>query len=73
MKSNRDTLTNEKLKSRFTNQFDLVNHAIKMAEELIASGRVSQFKVDGHNNNIALQILEDVTQLEAPIQKSNKV
>lgn len=72
MKSSRDTLTNEKLKSRFPSQFDLVNHAIKLAEDLIASGCAPYFKADGQNNNIALQILEEVSASESAVQKNTK-
>ena len=54
-------LTNEKIKARFpTSQFDLVNYAIKLAEEMILSGRESRVKTDGHNK--ALQILLEINQ-----------
>lgn len=60
MKSSRDNLTNEKLKQRFLSQFDLVNYAIKLAEETIATGRVPRFKPETQNN-IALQILDEIS------------
>ncbi len=54
-------LTNEKIKAKFSaSQFDLVNYAIKLAEEMILSGRESRVKSDSHNK--ALQILLEINQ-----------
>lgn len=54
----RETLTNEKLKLRFKSQFDLVNYAIKLATEMIQSGRGPRVKTD--IQNVALLILMEL-------------
>ena len=59
MKKIRDTLTHEALTARFQSQFDLVTHAIHLAEEVIASGR-KPIKTPYSENNIALQILDEI-------------
>lgn len=52
-------LTNEKLLTgRFKNQFELVNYAIKLAENMIKSGRDTRVKTD--INNRAYQILQEI-------------
>lgn len=52
------SLTNEKLTRRFKNQFDLVNHTIKVAGNLISTGRAPQVEVD--IKNPAVQALAEV-------------
>jgi hypothetical protein len=60
-RKNTPSLTNERIKAKFgSSQFDLVNYAIKAAEEMILSGRESRVKSDGHNK--ALQILLEINQ-----------
>lgn len=54
----REYLTNEAISKRFDNQFDLVNYTIKLAAELVKSGRAPRVKIK--TENPALQILEEV-------------
>ena len=62
MESNKKiNMTNEKLRERFsTSQFDLVSYAIKLAENMIRSGRAPRVKSD--NQNIAMLILDEINQ-----------
>lgn len=55
----KEHLTNEKLGGKFTNQFDLVNYAIKLAENMVKSGRAPRVKCDIQNP--AVIILEEIT------------
>lgn len=48
-KEHKEHLTNEYLGKKFISQFELVNHAIKVAEHLIHSGRGSAVKTDIEN------------------------
>lgn len=48
-KEHKEHLTNEYLGKKFISQFELVNHAIKVAEHLIHSGRGSAVKTDLEN------------------------
>lgn len=50
--------TNEKLLQKFKNQFDLVNYAIRLAENMIKTGRDPRVKTD--NQNRAMQILAEI-------------
>jgi hypothetical protein len=52
-------LTNEKLSRRFKSQFELVNYAIKLAENMIKTGRDPRIKTDIKNR--AYQILQEIT------------
>lgn len=54
----KDVLTNERLKKRFASQFDLVNYAIKLAAQMIQSGRAPRVKTDVQN--VALLILQEL-------------
>jgi DNA-directed RNA polymerase subunit omega len=54
----KDPLTNEKIVKKFESQFDLVNYAIRLAENMIYSGRDSRVKIDCQNR--ALQILGEI-------------
>lgn len=54
----KDYLTNEKIRKRFHNQFDLVNYAIKLAENMIISGRDPRVKTDSQNRS--LQVLTEI-------------
>lgn len=58
MESIKDDLTNEKLRNRFTSQFELVNYAIKLAENMIKTGRAPRIATDVQN--LAIQILEEI-------------
>jgi DNA-directed RNA polymerase subunit omega len=51
-------LTNEAIKKRFDNQFDLVNYAIGIAKEMILAGRGPRVKTQ--TENPALQVLEEI-------------
>lgn len=52
-----NNLTNEKLTKLFENPFDLVNHAINIAHQVIESGRELG---EGSEQNAATQILKKV-------------
>lgn len=54
----KDHLTNEIISKRFVNQFDLVNYAISVAEEMIHVGRAPRVKTE--TENPALQVLEEI-------------
>lgn len=54
----KDVLTNEKLKKRFASQFDLVNYAIKLAAQMIQSGRAP--KIGSEVMNVALVIMAEL-------------
>lgn len=53
-----DSLTNEKLGKKFKNQFELVAYAIRLAENMIRTGRGPRVKTDVQN--LAMQILEEI-------------
>jgi len=54
----KDYLTNELISKRFDNQFDLVNYAIRVAEDMIHAGRGPRVKTE--TENPALQVLEEI-------------
>jgi hypothetical protein len=54
----KDRLTTEKLRKQFKSQFELVNYSIKLAENMIRTGRDPRVKVD--NQNRAMQVLEEI-------------
>jgi hypothetical protein len=45
----KEDLTNEELRGKFGNQFDLVNYAIRLADNMIKTGRGPRVKVDIDN------------------------
>jgi len=51
-------ITNEEINKKFKNQFELVNYAIKLAENMLKTGRDARIKSDVQNR--ALQILEEI-------------
>lgn len=55
----KETITNEKIRKKFKNQFDLVNYAIKLAENMIKSGRDARVKVESQNR--ASQLLAEIS------------
>lgn len=77
----KDQLTNEKIRKKFTSQFELVNYAIKLAENMIHTGRDPRVKIDSQNRS--LQVLSEIlcdkdrfdeivsveTEIEAPEPK----
>jgi len=52
-------LTGESFRNRFESQFDLVNYAISLAQDMIVSGRGPRVKTDVLN--VAHQILDEIT------------
>lgn len=58
MERKKNELTTEDLKKKFTSQFELVNYAIRLAENMIKSGRGPRMKTDIQNRS--LQILEEI-------------
>ena len=54
----KEKLTNERLGGKFTNQFELVNYAIKLAENMVRSGRAARIKSEIQNP--AVIILEEI-------------
>lgn len=55
----KESLTNEKLLNKFTNQFELVNYAIKLAENMIHTGRAPRVRTDTQNSS--LNVLAELT------------
>ncbi|MFI0435229.1 MAG: hypothetical protein ACH350_05815 [Parachlamydiaceae bacterium] len=53
-------LTNEDVKKKFKSSFDLVNYAIKLAENMIETGRDARVKSDVQNR--AMLILEEIEE-----------
>lgn len=51
-------LTNETIRKKFTSQFELVNYAIRLAENMIRSGREPRIKIDTQNR--AMQVLAEI-------------
>lgn len=60
----KDLLTNEKLTRRFSSLFELVNYSIRIAEELIKSGRDPRVRTEIQNPmyRVLLEILNDRDQ-----------
>lgn len=54
----KDQLTNEKIRKKFVSQFELVNYAIKLAENMIQSGRDPRVKIESQNRS--LQVLSEI-------------
>jgi DNA-directed RNA polymerase omega subunit len=53
-------LTNEDLRNKFKSSFDLVTYAIRLAENMIKTGRDARVKSDVQNR--AMLILEEIHQ-----------
>jgi hypothetical protein len=51
-------ITNELIRKKFTSQFDLVNYAISLAENMIRTGRDSRVKIDTQNR--AMQVIAEI-------------
>ncbi|CCB86815.1 MULTISPECIES: hypothetical protein [Parachlamydia] len=60
MDRSKSSLTNEKISRKFGNQFDLVNYAIKLAENMIKTGRDARVRTDSQNR--ALQVLAEISE-----------
>jgi len=54
----KDQLTNEKIAKKFNSLFELVNYAIKLAENMIHTGRDTRVKIDSQNRS--LQVLSEI-------------
>ena len=52
------SITNEAIRKKFKNQFELVSHAISIAENMILTGRDSRVKTD--NQNKAMQVIAEI-------------
>ncbi len=52
------SITNEKLLKKFKSQFELVNYAIKLAENMIKTGRDPRVKTEAQNR--ALQVVVEI-------------
>lgn len=59
-KKNKILLTNEEFRNKFKNNFDLVNYAIQLAENMIKTGRDTRVKSDIQNR--AMLILEEIRE-----------
>lgn len=56
----KENFTNERLSYKFVSQFDLVNYAIRLAENMIKTGREPRVKTEIQNR--AMQILAEIAQ-----------
>lgn len=54
----KENITNEMISKKFSNQFNLVNYAIDLTENLIKTGRAPRTELDSENP--ALQALEEI-------------
>ena len=54
----KEQLTNEKIRKKFASQFELVNYAIRLAENMILTGRDPRVKTDSQNRS--LQVLTEI-------------
>lgn len=52
------SLTTESISSRFENRFDLVSYAIKVAENMVRTGRAPRVRVG--TENVATQVLAEI-------------
>lgn len=55
-----ELLTNESIRKKFKSQFELVNYAIKLSEQMINSGRSPM--VDTESENTAVIIIEEINE-----------
>lgn len=53
------SLTNEALRGKFQSSFELVNYAIRLAENMVRTGRAPRVQTDVENP--AVQILEEIS------------
>lgn len=54
----KEYITSEKVRKRFKSQFDMVNYAIKLAANMISTGRDCRVKTDSQSR--AIQILNEI-------------
>lgn len=55
-----EDLTNECVKKKFKSQFELVGHAIKLAENMIKTGRGPRVKSE--SQNVAIHVLDEIKE-----------
>lgn len=67
----KECLTNEKIVKKFTSQFELVNYAIKLAENMIISGREPRVKTATQNKS--LQVLSEILNNKDKIDDLNTI
>jgi hypothetical protein len=60
MENKTKTLTNEDLAKKFTSNFELVSYAIKLAENMIKTGRDARVKSEVQNR--AMLVLEEISE-----------
>lgn len=53
-------LTNESIRKKFGSQFELVNYAIKLSEQMIHSGRAPLVYIE--NENPAVIVIEEIEE-----------
>lgn len=56
----KELLTNESIRKKFKSQFELVNYAIKLSEQMIQSGRAPLTVTDSENT--AVIIIEEINE-----------
>lgn len=56
----KEPLTNESLIRKFKSQFELVNYAIRLADQMIRSGRSPRVRLDNQNSSVI--IIEEIHQ-----------
>jgi len=56
----KDFITTEEIRKKFKSQFDLVTYAIRLAENMIKTGRDPRVKLDMQNR--AMQILGEIAE-----------
>lgn len=54
------TFTTENIRKKFLSTFDLVNYAIKLAENMVKSGRAA--RVQSEVENPAVQVIDEINQ-----------
>lgn len=59
-KKNKATFTNEALSKKFKSNFELVNYAIQLAENMIKTGRDARVRSEVQNR--AMLILEEISE-----------
>ena len=71
MDKKKTTFTNEELSKKFKNNFDLVNYAISLAENMIHSGRETRVKSELQNR--AMLILEEIQEGQDQIDEIEEI
>lgn len=74
----KEGLTNEKLRKKFKSQFDLVGYAIKLADNMIMSGRGPRVRTE--TQNPAMQVLAEIAAdkdqfdviVDKPLRENNQ-